>query len=261
MPSQLFLVLRENSVLCRPADFRRALVDPDAAVGALLVQLPHEPGPRPAGLAREWQQATAAVIEDAIPGDTEPPEAWPICAALLPHAQGALANGSAGMARIADYLGWSGSYAAARDLQRRVLDARERVLGPEHPDTLATRAYLAASIGRAGDPAAARDQYAELLRVRERVLGPEHPDTLTAQYNLARWTGEEVYQELAARWPDAYYQLEQSLRLADWLQQVKATHPRGNLRRDNGPLSLPPVIVFHTAYPNASTPSVLAARV
>ena len=28
----------------------------------------------------------------------------------------------------------------------------------------------------------------------------------------------QVYRELAARWPDAYYQLEQSLRLADWFQ-------------------------------------------
>ena len=28
----------------------------------------------------------------------------------------------------------------------------------------------------------------------------------------------QAYRELAARWPDAYYQLEQSLRLADWLQ-------------------------------------------
>ena len=144
----------------------------------------------PAELAREWQQATAAVIEDAIPGDTHPPETWPIFAALLPHVQAALANGSAGMARIADYLGWSGSYAAARDLQRRILDARERVLGPEQPDTLAARAYLATLTGRAGDPAAARDQYAALLPMRERVLGPEHSDTVATQYHLARWTGE-----------------------------------------------------------------------
>ena len=28
----------------------------------------------------------------------------------------------------------------------------------------------------------------------------------------------QVYRGLAARWPDAYYQLEQSLRLTDWLQ-------------------------------------------
>ena len=94
----------------------------------------------PAELARQWRQAAAALIEAAIPADTGLPGTWPACAALLPHAQAALADDSGGMARIANYLGSSGSYAAARDLQRRVLDARERVLGPEHPDTLAARA-------------------------------------------------------------------------------------------------------------------------
>ena len=39
-------------------------------------------------------------------------------------------------------------------------------------------------------------------------------DTLAAIDEAA-----QVYRELAARWPDAYYhQVEQSLRLADWLQ-------------------------------------------
>ncbi len=144
----------------------------------------------PAELVRQWQQATAAVIEDAIPGDTVPPETWPVCAALLPHAQAALADGSDGMVRIASYLGWSGSYAAARDLQRRVLDARERVLGPEHPRTLTILADLASWTGHAGDPAAARDLFAGLLPVRERVSGAEHPDTLGARHELARWTGQ-----------------------------------------------------------------------
>jgi Tetratricopeptide repeat len=143
----------------------------------------------PAELAREWQQATAALIEDAIPGDTILPGTWPDCAALLPHAMAALGDDSDGMARIANYLGSSGSYAAARDLQRRVIDARERVLGPEHPDTLTGRYYLAHWTGHAGDSAAARDQFAELLPVVERVLGPEHPDTLTGRWYLARWTG------------------------------------------------------------------------
>ena len=144
----------------------------------------------PAELARQWQRATAAVIEDAIPADTGPPEAWPVCAALLPHVQAALADDSDGMARIASYLGWSGSYTAARDLQRGVLHARERVVGPEHPRTLTARADLASWTGHAGDPAAARDLFAGLLPVRERVLGPEHPGTLDTRHNLARWTGE-----------------------------------------------------------------------
>ena len=105
-------------------------------------------------------QAAAALIEAAIPADTEPPQTWPVCAALLPHAQAALADDSDGMARIANYLGRSGSYTAARDLQRKGVEARERVLGPEHPDTLRARSNLARWTGAAGDPAAARDLFA-----------------------------------------------------------------------------------------------------
>ena len=65
---------------------------------------------------------------------------------------------------------------------------RERVLGPEHPHTLATRGNLADWTGKAGDAAAARDLFAELLPVYERVLGPEHPDTLDSRRELAYWT-------------------------------------------------------------------------
>ena len=70
----------------------------------------------PGDLAGQWRQAAAALIEAAIPADTDPPQTWPVCAALLPHARAALADDSDGMARIANYLGESGSYAAARDL-------------------------------------------------------------------------------------------------------------------------------------------------
>ena len=144
----------------------------------------------PAELAAEWQQAAAALIEAAIPRDTGSPRTWQICAALLPHARAALTDDSVGMARIANYLGSSGNYAAARDLQQRVLDARTRVLGPEHPGTLAAWHELAHWTGRAGDAAAARDLLAELLPVRERVLGPEDRGTLATLSNLADWTGE-----------------------------------------------------------------------
>jgi hypothetical protein len=144
----------------------------------------------PAELARDWQQAAAALIEDAIPGDTAQPGSWLACAALLPHAQAALTEDGDGLGRIANYLGSSGSYAAARDLERRIVDARQRVLGPEHPNTLAARHDLAHWTGLAGDPATARDLLAKLLRALERILGPEHPNTLTVKGNLASWTGQ-----------------------------------------------------------------------
>jgi len=147
-------------------------------------------GQMPADLAGQWRQAAAALIEAAIPADTDPPETWPVCAALLPHAQAALADDSAGMMRIANYLGERGSRAAARDLQQRIVDARVLALGPDHPDTLTARAGLAWWTGDAGDAAEARDQYAALLPAMERVLGPEHPDTLGARADLALWTGD-----------------------------------------------------------------------
>jgi hypothetical protein len=144
----------------------------------------------PAELVSQWRQAAATLIEAAIPDDTELPGTWPTCAALLPHAQAALDLTSDGMWRIAQYLGFSGSYPAARDLFRLIADAylEDEAYGAEHPDTLIARGNLAGWTGEAGDPAAARDQYAELLPVRERVLGPEHPRTLATRHQLANWS-------------------------------------------------------------------------
>jgi hypothetical protein len=139
-------------------------------------------------LLAQWRQAVAAVIEAAIPASTDAPQIWPVFALLLPHAQAALAEDSAGMARTAEYLGYSGSPAAARDLSRRIVNARSRALGPEHPDTLVTRNNLARWTGKAGDPAAARDQVAALLPVVELVLGPEDSGTLAVRANLASMT-------------------------------------------------------------------------
>jgi Tetratricopeptide repeat len=139
-------------------------------------------------LLTQWRQAAAAVIEAAIPATTDAPQTWPVFALLLAHAHATLADDSDGMARTAEYLGHSGSPAAARDLSRKIVDARSRALGPEHPDTLITRNNLARWTGKAGNPAAARDQAAALLPIIERVLGPEDPRTLAVRANLASMT-------------------------------------------------------------------------
>jgi len=144
----------------------------------------------PAELAQAWRRAAAAVIETAIPADPRQPDTWPVFAALLAHAQVALTADSGGMGRIASYLGHSGNHAAARELYRGVVEARVRLLGPEHPHALAARANLAYWAGEAGNAAGARDQLAALLPVIERVSGPAHPGTLTARANLAYWAGE-----------------------------------------------------------------------
>ena len=145
----------------------------------------------PPDKADEWGQAAAALVEAAVPADTRLPAAWPVCAVLLPHARAVLDLTSSGIGQIARYLGWSGSYLAARDLCQLIADAHtgSDAYGPEHRSTLAARSQLAIWTGWAGDAAGARDQLAALLPIDGRVLGAEHPDTLTARHELARWTG------------------------------------------------------------------------
>ena len=46
---------------------------------------------------------------------------------------------------LADALGRQGKFAEAERMQQEVLDLRRRVLGPEHPNTLATVNNLASS--------------------------------------------------------------------------------------------------------------------
>jgi hypothetical protein len=70
-------------------------------------------------------------------------------------------------------------------LQEQVLADRERILGAEHPDTLAARGNLAFSYwaaGRVGEAIALQER---VLADSERVLGAEHPDTIGSRNNLA----------------------------------------------------------------------------
>jgi hypothetical protein len=145
----------------------------------------------PAGQASQWQRAAVALVEAEVPADPQVPLAWPVCAVLLPHARAVLGLTSRGLRKIAQALGYSGSYLAARDLFQQIATALDEDgnYGPEHHDTLTTRHSLAYWTGAEGDAAGARDQLAALLPVDEQVLGPEHPNTLTTRNQLARWTG------------------------------------------------------------------------
>ena len=57
----------------------------------------------------------------------------------------------------------------------RALIIREKVLGPEHPDTAASLSNLAKLLREQGDFAGARPLLERALSIREKVLGPEHP--------------------------------------------------------------------------------------
>ena len=60
-----------------------------------------------------------------------------------------------------------------------------RLLGPDHPDTLASRNNLAYAYKSAGRLDEAIPLYEQVLADSARVLGPDHPQTLASRNNLA----------------------------------------------------------------------------
>ena len=78
-----------------------------------------------------------------------------------------------------------GKYTEAARLGVRALAIREKVLGPNHPDTATSLNYLAGVYQSTGDYAQALSLYQRALTIFERVLGPEHPSTAISLNGLA----------------------------------------------------------------------------
>ncbi|MCH8988309.1 MAG: tetratricopeptide repeat protein [Chloroflexi bacterium] len=79
----------------------------------------------------------------------------------------------------------AGRFEEAATIHQENLEVRQRVLGPEHPDTLTSRNNLASAYDSAGRFEEAATIHQENLEVRQRVLGPNHPNTLNSRNNLA----------------------------------------------------------------------------
>ena len=88
---------------------------------------------------------------------------------------------TANEARLTNWLarheGERGSYREARAIALMALPILEHNLGPDHPDTLATRSNIASWTGETGDPHEALRLFRELLPDLARLLGPNHPYT------------------------------------------------------------------------------------
>jgi len=76
-------------------------------------------------------------------------------------------------------------YTEAEKLKMQVLDARNRILGVEHTNTINTMVNLAAIYHKLGEYAGAGELGIQVLDARNRILGVEHPETILAMENLA----------------------------------------------------------------------------
>jgi hypothetical protein len=70
-------------------------------------------------------------------------------------------------------------------MYRETLAVLQRVLGPEHPDTLNTAINLAIALESQGKYGEAETMLRETIAVQERVLESEHPETLNTTNKLA----------------------------------------------------------------------------
>jgi tetratricopeptide (TPR) repeat protein len=77
-----------------------------------------------------------------------------------------------------------GDYAGASRIQQEEMDARRRLLGADHPDTLVAIGNLALTLYFQGKLAEARALQEPLVEAARRVLGTEHRGTRMAMNNL-----------------------------------------------------------------------------
>ncbi|MFM7219328.1 MAG: tetratricopeptide repeat protein [Nodosilinea sp.] len=78
-----------------------------------------------------------------------------------------------------------GRYVEAEPLYQKALAIREKVLGPDHPDTADSLNYLANFYASQGRYSQAEPLYQRALAIREKALGPDHPSTASSLNNLA----------------------------------------------------------------------------
>ena len=174
-------------------------VDDPAQAGAWLALVPHLRAlydrhvPLPAAAAADLAQTTARVSMAMLWGGS-------YLAALqaaqtgiaLPHGldadQPQMLTLRSHRAAAARFLGRA---ADAEAEYRQVLDAQQRVLGPEHPSTLATRHEIARTLADQGRAADAEAEYRQVLDAEQRVLGPEHPSTLATRHEIARTLADQ----------------------------------------------------------------------
>ena len=132
-----------------------------------------------------WKERYIKIMYQAFPVGLY--ENWATCQQLFPHAEmillycptneDYLEQWASILLNAAWYSDDKGSYDIAEEMNRSALKGRKRVLGEEHPKTLASMSNLAVIFQNQGRWKEAEELGAQELKICKRVLGGEH--TLT----------------------------------------------------------------------------------
>ena len=155
-----------------------------------------------------WQAKSRGIMAQVFPDGEY--ESWTQCRSLLSHAKSVLQslsdvddedqlNAATLLSNCGSFLDLQGVYKEAEAMHRRALEARETVLGCEHPDTLTSVSNLGRVLSRQGKYEEAEAMNRRALEARERVLGRDHLDTLISVNNLgAVLSSQGKYEEAKA---------------------------------------------------------------
>ncbi|AXL92414.1 serine/threonine protein kinase [Streptomyces sp. CB09001] len=140
---------------------------------------PPDPG---AGLSGEWVPRPTGDGSDGERAAGPTPDEWPDPASEAAVGLAARHNAALSLGRL-------GRWEEAGRMHRTVAAERERLLGPDHPDTLASRYEAAFTLGRTGRAAEALRAYKGVAQARIRTLGADHADTLAVRQEMAYTLG------------------------------------------------------------------------
>jgi len=111
---------------------------------------------------------------------------------------------------------WSlGLYREAAPLFEKAIATRQRVLGPEHPDTLQSIYLSAKNLNDEGQYAEAEKRLRSVLDIQRRVQGPQHPDTMKSMIAIAGVVYEEGHYQEAEKLQRDLLELQRHLPIRD----------------------------------------------
>ncbi|KAJ0306108.1 hypothetical protein Brms1b_010559 [Colletotrichum noveboracense] len=140
-----------------------------------------------------WSRLFMKLAADYFPSGAF--ETWNTCQNLLPHIEPILSEQARDQGDIRDwaklltnvccYMLMIGEYSRAEVLGEEAVQAMKSGLGPDHPDTLTSVAYLASTFRNQGRWEEAEKLEVEVMETRKTKLGADHPSTLISMANLA----------------------------------------------------------------------------
>jgi tetratricopeptide (TPR) repeat protein len=155
---------------------------------------PADPHRTPEAISQARDRAEQLVLASLPDNPLFNVPSWPRWRELLPHilaltdhiGPGQDTPVTAGILRATSgFLQGDGLFDQAIISARRAVEAYEQLQGPDAPDTLTARSFLASAYRAAGDLAAATPLHEQNLADCERTLGLDDPETLVARSNLA----------------------------------------------------------------------------